>query len=184
VKFNDRANSGIQYRSKMMPEIDLDVAGGYQCDIMARPENMNGMTYEERGRRILGYAGQKVVVDPTGRPWVIGKMKIKKFEPNVWHDYRVRVRGNHHEHWIDGHKTSDLVDLDEKSRALEGILGFQVHVGPAMQIQFKDIRMKHFPDDLPLRTSEDTVIPPTAYGVRPQGTSKKGWKAPVYRDQE
>jgi arylsulfatase A-like enzyme len=184
VKFSNRANSGIQYRSKMMPEIDLDVAGGYQCDIMARPENMNGMTYEERGRRILGYAGQKVVVDPSGQPWVIGEMEVKKFEPNVWHDYRVRVRGNHHQHWIDGHKTSDLVDLDEKSRALEGIFGFQVHVGPAMQIQFKDIRMKHFPDDLPLRTSEDTVIPPTAYGVRPQGTPKKGWKAPVYKDQD
>ena len=48
VKFSDRANSGIQYRSKMLPEVGLDVAGGYQCDIMAR-ENMNGMAYEETG---------------------------------------------------------------------------------------------------------------------------------------
>ena len=184
VKFSDRANSGIQYRSKMMPEIDLDVAGGYQCDIMARPENMNGMTYEERGRRILAYTGQKVVVDPAGQPWIIGEMPVKKFEPNVWHDYRVRVRGNHNQHWIDGHKTADLIDLDEKGRALEGIFGFQVHVGPAMEIQFKDIHMKHLPDDIPLRTSEDTKIPATAYGVRPQGTSKKSWKPPVYGNKK
>ncbi|MEN8784076.1 MAG: sulfatase-like hydrolase/transferase [Akkermansiaceae bacterium] len=184
VKYSDRANSGIQYRSKMMPEIDLDVAGGYQCDIMPRPENMNGMTYEERGRRILSYTGQKVVVDPKGQPWVIGEMEIKKFEPNVWHDYRVHVRGNHHQHWIDDHKTADLIDLDEEDRALEGIFGFQVHVGPSMEIQFKDIRMKHLPDNLPLRTSDDTIIPPAAYGVRPQGTPRNEWKAPIYGDRK
>ena len=58
---------------------------------------------------------------------------------------------------------------------LAGSFGFQVHVGPAMQVQFKDIRMKHLPDNLPLRTSADTKIPPSAYGVRPQGTPKNGW---------
>jgi hypothetical protein len=182
VKFTDKANSGIQYRSKMLPEIGLDVAGGYQCDIMAR-ENMNGMAYEERGRRILSYTGQKVIVDQKGQPWVIGEMPVKKFPPNVWHEYRISVRGNHHQHWIDGHKTADFIDLDENSRALDGILGFQVHVGPAMQIQFKDIRMKHLPDNLPLRSSVDTKIPPSAYGVRPQGTPKNGWTAPFYRNQ-
>ncbi|MDB4457715.1 DUF1080 domain-containing protein, partial [Akkermansiaceae bacterium] len=182
VKFSDRANSGIQYRSKMLPEIGLDVAGGYQCDIMAR-ENMNGMAYEERGRRILSYTGQKVIVDQKGQPWVIGEMLVKKFPPNVWHQYSISIRGNHHQHWINGHKTADFIDLDENGRALDGILGFQVHVGPAMQIQFKDIRMKHLPDNLPLRTSADTKIPPSAYGVRPQGTPKNGWTAPFYRDQ-
>ena len=64
----------------MLPEIGLDVAGGYQCDIMAR-ENMNGMAYQERGRRILSYTGQKVVVDPKGQPWVIGEIPVKKFPP-------------------------------------------------------------------------------------------------------
>ncbi|MCH1420437.1 MAG: sulfatase-like hydrolase/transferase [Akkermansiaceae bacterium] len=182
VRFSDRANSGIQYRSKMLPEIDLDVAGGYQCDIMAR-ENMNGMAYEERGRRILSYTGQKVIVDQKGQPWVIGEMPVKKFPPNIWHDYRISIQGNHHQHWINGHKTADFIDLDEDRRALDGILGFQVHVGPAMQIQFKDIRMKHLPDNLPLRTSVDTKIPASAYGVRPQGTPKTGWTPPFYRDQ-
>ena len=48
-----------------------------------------------------------------------------------------------------------------------------------MKIQFKDIRIKHFADDLPLRAIEDSPIPEEAYGVRPQGQPKKGWKAPV-----
>lgn len=183
VKYSDRANSGIQYRSKMLPEVDLDIAAGYQCDIM-NPASMNGMVYEERGRRILAYTGQKVVVDEKGQPWVIGEMPVKKFEPNEWHDYRVVVRGNHHQHFIDGHPTGEIIDLDAKGRALEGIFGFQVHVGPAMEIQFKDVRMKHFPDDLPLRTAEDTKIPVEAYGVRPQGTPAKGWQAPIYGEQK
>lgn len=183
VKFSDQANSGIQYRSKMIPEIGLDVAGGYQCDIMAR-ENMNGMAYEERGRRILSYTGQKVVIDQKGQSWVIGEMPVKKFSPDVWHDYRVRVRGNHHQHWVNESMTADFIDLDEDGRVLGGIFGFQVHVGPAMQIQFKDIRIKHLPDNLPLRTFADTKIPPSAYRVRPQGTPQKGWRAPLYRNQK
>lgn len=183
VKFSDRANSGIQYRSKMLPEIGLDVAGGYQCDIMPR-ENMNGMVYEEKGRRILSYTGQKVIVDQKGQPWVIEQIPVKKYPPNVWHEYRVLVRGNHHQHWIEDHKTADFIDLDEDNRALGGVFGFQVHVGPAMQIQFKDIRMKHLPDNLPLRTSADTKIPPSAYGVRPQGTPKKDWVPPRYQNRK
>jgi arylsulfatase A-like enzyme len=180
VKFSEHANSGIQYRGQMRPEVDLDIVSGYQCDIMQNPPFQNGMLYEERGRRILSYTGQKVVVDETGQPWVVGKMPVKKFEPNVWHDYRVLVRGNHHQHWINGHQTADLVDLDEKGRLLEGVFGFQVHVGPAMQIQFKDIRMKHLPDDHPLLSKEETKIPADAQGVRPQGTPAKGWKPPLY----
>ena len=49
-----------------------------------------------------------------------------------------------------------------------------------MQIQFKDIRMKHLPDDLPLLSKEETKIPADAQGVRPQGTPAKGWKPPLY----
>ena len=179
VKISGRGNSGIQYRGKMLPKVDLDIVSGYQCDIMPKPAHQNGMLYEERGRRILAHTGEKVIVDPDGQSWVVGTMPVKAFPADEWLDYRVVVKGNHHKHWINGHKTADLVDLDPKGRALEGVLGFQVHVGPAMEIQYKDIRIKHFADDLPLLTIEDSPIPEEAYGVRPQGQPKKGWKAPV-----
>lgn len=184
VKVSARGNSGIQYRGKMRPEIDLDIVSGYQCDIMPKPLHQNGMLYEERERRILSYTGEKVIVDEQGRSWVVGTMPVKEFPHDEWLDYRVVVKGNHHQHWINGHQTCDLVDLDPKGRSLEGVLGFQVHVGPAMQIQFKDIRIKHFPDDLPLLTPEDRPIPETAYGVRPQGQSPKGWNPPIYGNQK
>ena len=183
VKVSSRGNSGIQYRGKMRPEVDLDIVSGYQCDIMPKPLHQNGMLYSERERRILAHTGEKVIVDEQGQPWVTGTMPVKAFPHDEWLDYRVLVKGNHHQHWINGHQTADLVDLDEKGRSLEGVLGFQVHVGPAMQIQFKDIRIKHLPDNLPLRTIKDSPIPKDAYGVRPQGQPKKGWKAPVFGEQ-
>ena len=182
VKISAGGNSGIQYRGAPRPDMGLDVVSGYQCDIVADIAKYNGMLYEEKGRRILSHTSEKVIIDPAGRPWVVGWMPFQEFPSNQWHEYRILVRGNHHQHWIDGHPTVDLIDLDENGRALEGVLAMQVHVGPAMEVQFKDIRIKHLPDDLPLKTSAEVKIPPGAFGVRPQGKLPDDWKAPVYGD--
>lgn len=183
VKVTVGGNSGLQYRGTSEPEIGLDVVSGYQCDIVANTPEYNGMLYEERGRRILSHTGEKVIVDPAGQSWVIGKMEVKSFAPDEWHDSRVLVRGNHHQHWIDGHPTADLIDFDENGRALEGVLAVQVHVGPAMKIQFQDFKIKHLPDDLPLLKPEDHPIPADAYGVKPQGKVPPDWKAPIYGER-
>ena len=183
VKVSAGGNSGLQYRGQMRPEIDLDIVSGYQCDVVADIPKYNGMLYEEKGRRILSHTGEKVIIDGEGQPWVIGNMEVKEFAPGEWHDYRVLVKGNHHQHWIDGHPTADLIDLDENGRALEGVLAVQVHVGPAMTIEYKDFKIKHLPDDLPLQKAEDHPIPADAYGVKPQGKLPKDWKAPVYGER-
>ncbi len=184
VKVSSGGNSGIQYRGLSRPDIGLDVVTGYQCDIVADNPNYNGMLYEERGRRILSHTGEKVIVDANGQPWIVGRMPVKEFAANQWHDYRVLVQGNHHQHWIDGHKTADLIDLDCDRRSLEGVLAVQVHVGPAMKIQFKNFKIKHLPDDLPLKKAEDCPIPEGAIGVRPQGKLPENWKPPVYSERK
>ena len=180
VKISAGGNSGLQYRGISRPDLGLDVVTGYQCDVVADNPDYNGMLYEERGRRILAHTGEKVIVDPDGQPWIVGSMPVKQFAPDEWHDYRVLVQGNHHQHWIDGHQTADLIDLDEKGRALEGVLAMQVHVGPAMKVQFKDIRIKQLSDDLPLLQPEDCPIPAGSKGVKPQGRLPKDWTPPVY----
>ena len=171
VKVSSGGNSGIQYRGTSRPEVGLDVVTGYQCDVVANTPEYNGMLYEEKGRRILSHTGEKVIVDPKGQPWVIDKFPVKEFSPDSWHEYRVLVEGNHHRHWIDGHPTADLIDLDAKGRDLEGVLAVQVHVGPAMQVQYRNFKIKHLPDNLPLHKAKDHAIPADAYGVRPQGKS-------------
>ena len=183
VKVSAGGNSGIQYRGQSRPDLGLDIVTGYQCDVVAKVPKYNGMLYEEKGRRILSHTGERVIVDTDGQPWVIGNMPVKEFEPEQWHDFRVLVRGNHHQHWIDGHMTADLIDLHTEGRSLEGVLAVQVHVGPAMTIQYKDFKIKHLPDDLPLQTANDHPIPPDAYGVRPQGRLPKNWKPPIYGKQ-
>ncbi|TWT74380.1 sulfatase-like hydrolase/transferase [Allorhodopirellula solitaria] len=195
VKVSQGGNSGIQYRGISRPDIGLDVVTGYQCDVVANTPQYNGMLYEERGRRILSHTGEKVVVDPEGRSWVVGTTLGSDseiapaiapdsidFDTEKWHDYRVLVQGNHHQHWIDGKLTTDLIDFDESGRSLEGVLAVQVHVGPEMKIQYKDFQLKNLPDDLPLLQADDHPIPDDAYLVRPQGKLPADWSAPTYGD--
>ncbi len=176
VKVTIGGNSGLQYRGQERPDLGEWVVTGYQCDVVPGKDDYNGMLYEERGRRILAHTGEKVVIDPQGQPWVVGKLPIQTFPAEQWHDYRVLVEGNHHQHWIDGVQTVDVIDLDEKGRALEGVIAVQVHRGPVMKIQYKDFFVKHLPDDLPLLTAAQAPMPADAVKVVPQGGPPK--KAP------
>ncbi|MCY2974631.1 MAG: DUF1080 domain-containing protein [Planctomycetota bacterium] len=180
VKISAGGNSGLQYRGTMRPDLGSDIVTGYQCDVVSNNPDYNGMLYEEKGRRILSHTGEKVIVDVDGQPWIIEKMPVKDFPAEQWHDYRVLVQGNHHQHWIDGHPTADLIDLDEKGRALEGVLAVQVHVGPAMKIQYKDFKLKKLADNLSIISPREAKIPDEAIGVKPQAKLPKDWTPPVY----
>jgi len=173
VKVTSGGNSGLNYRSKHQPDLGEWVVTGYQCDVVANRADYNGMLYEERGRRILAHTGEKVIIDKEGQPWVVDSFPVKEFKAGEWHEYRVLARGNHLQHWINGQPTVDVIDLDEKIRALEGILGVQVHVGPTMQIQYRDFFVKHLADDLPIVTPAQSPIPASAVKVVPQGQDSK-----------
>lgn len=172
VKVTPGGNSGLQYRGTERPDLGESVVTGYQCDVVPDRPDYDGMLYEERGRRILSHSGEKVVIDPDGQPWVVGELPLKEHKAGEWHDYRVLVEGNRHRHWIDGHPTVDLVDLDARGRKLEGVLAVQVHVGPPMEIQYRDVFLKKLPDDLPLLTPEQAPIPEGSRKVAPQGQDK------------
>lgn len=173
VRVSPGGNSGLQYRSALRPDLGESVVVGYQCDVVSNRADYNGMLYEERGRRILAHTGEKVIIDIEGQPWVVAKLPVKEFKAGEWHDFRVLAEGNHHRHWIDGHLTVDVIDLDEKGRKLEGILGMQVHVGPKMTIEYRDLYLKKLPDDLPLIGAAQARIPESAVKVVPQGKGTK-----------
>ena len=183
VRISAGGNSGIQYRSSHVPELGLDVITGYQCDVVADKSQFNGMLYEEKGRGILARTHDQVTIDPKGDQWVVGKLEVKEFAPGEWYQYRILVEGNRHRHWIDGHPTADVLDLDEKGRALDGVLALQLHKGPPMTIEFKDMLIKHLPDDLPILQLKDRPIPVDALGAPPRGKLPKDWKPPVYGER-
>lgn len=155
VKISAGGNSGVQYRSAPRSEIELYAVSGYQADIVADKPEYNGMLYEERGRGILSQTGQTTVIGTDGKPRVKESAPPPTFAPGEWHDFRILVQGNHYQHWIDGQPTTTVTDLDEAGRSMEGVLAFQVHVGDPMTVQFKDIRIKHLPDEMPLIEEEE-----------------------------
>src|SRR5207245_214072 len=112
--------------------------------------------------RILAHTGERVIIDGSAQPWVVGEFPLKTFPPGQWHEYRVLAEGNHYRHWIDGEPTVDVIDLDETGRKLEGVLAVQVHVGPPMKIQYRDVFLKRLSDDLPLVTGAAATVPPEA----------------------
>ncbi|MBI4662912.1 MAG: DUF1080 domain-containing protein [Verrucomicrobia bacterium] len=146
-------NSGIQYRSKVVEQGKFGpIVGGYQADFEAG-KTYSGILYEERGRGILAQRGQKTGIkadanDPN-RPKIeaVGSLGSSaeiqaKIKNEDWNDYVVIAKGNHLQHFINGVQTVDVVDEHKAKAAKSGILALQIHVGPPMTVQFKDIRIK------------------------------------------
>ena len=52
------------------------------------------------------------------------------------------VRGNTIVQMLNGRVTSMLIDDDKSGRKMDGLIGIQVHKGPPMKIEVKNIRLK------------------------------------------
>ncbi len=139
------ANSGIQYRSKVVDPANW-VVGGYQADMEAGP-TYTGILYEERCRGSMANRGEKVVWDKDGKKQVVGSVgNAADIEGSLrkgdWNDYVIIAQGNHLQQFINGKQTIDVTDETETKRAMSGIIALQLHAGPPMMAQFKNIRIK------------------------------------------
>ena len=149
---SDSGNSGIQYRSNLLQQgPDGPIVSGYQADFEAG-KTYSGILYEERGRGILAKRGEKVTVKADPENASKHKLEVtgsvgssQEIQDGIrekdWNDYVVIAKGNHLEHFINGKKTVDVTDEHEKG-AKEGILAFQIHAGPPMVVEFKDVVLK------------------------------------------
>ena len=146
----DGGNSGIQYRSFVKPgKHDGWRIGGYQADLEAG-DKYSGICYGEAFRGILSMRGEKTTLTLNDK----GKLqkKIEKFgdtneigksvKKGEWNKYRIVAKGFHFTQYINGVKTTELIDNDEKTRRADGLLAFQVHQGPPMKVYFKNIVLK------------------------------------------
>lgn len=165
-------NSGIQYRSMELPEVGKWSVGGYQCDIHPAPAN-NGMVYEERARGIIVQNGQRVVIDPEGKRWLVAEREPVKVDIAEWHEYTVIAQGNHLVHKIDGKVTIELVDHEAAKRSLAGILAFQIHRGPAMSVQIKEVLLKELPEG-GVTAFDKASLPASAKPIEKAKTAPKG----------
>lgn len=147
LKFRiQNGNSGIQYRSR---DLGKWVMAGYQAEI-ENSQGKVGFLYEERGRKFLARVGESVVAGADGRTRVSGLLGDRKkdfidrgyYKEKEWNEYRIVGRGPHLEQWLNGTKTIELNDEDPARRSLEGLLGFQIHAGPPMVVEFRDILLR------------------------------------------
>ena len=146
-------NSGIQYRSfKKSGNNDGWRIGGYQADFAAGAggDRYSGICYGEAFRGILSLRGDRTTltkeggklkknIEKIGDAAALGKL-VKKED---WNTFRIEAKGFELTHYINNKKMTVLVDNDEKTRRADGLLAFQLHAGPPMVVQFKNIRIKH-----------------------------------------
>lgn len=156
-------NSGINYRSDQLTDVPFALRG-YQADIDGK-NRYTGQNYEERKRTTLAYRGQKTTIPAyTGaatpeavranvknNAWapmmVTGSLgnsdSLKtKIKAEDWNTFRLVIKGNRLQHYINDVLMSDVTDDDTVNGKAKGLLGVQVHVGPPMKVQYRNLMLK------------------------------------------
>ena len=147
LKFKISAgNSGIQFRSfKLENGPDEWRVGGYQADFEAG-DTWSGTLYGEQFGGVFAKRGQRINIDDKGKKTqgeAVGDPKklndvIKKGD---WNEYHIIARGYNIKQSINGQLMAEVTDNGPKKRR-QGILALQLHAGPPMTVQFKDVMLK------------------------------------------
>ena len=160
-KITKAGNSGINYRSIQLTDVP-NALKGYQADIDGA-NRYTGQNYEERARTTLAYRGEIVTVEKfsaaeglkdyqKNNAWlnrkVTGSLGTSdalqtKINSENWNTCRIVAKGNRLQHYINDILMSDVTDLDETNGKRDGLLGVQVHVGPPMKVEYRNIMLKN-----------------------------------------
>ncbi len=159
----EKGNSGINYRSEKLPDVPYALRG-YQADIDGA-NRYTGQNYEERGRTTLAYRGQITSINAQVNSMTPEEMRAKvqknawtdlkitgslgenealktKIKSQDWNSFHLIIKGNRLQHYINDVLMSDVTDNDLVNGKSKGILGVQVHVGPPMKVQYRNLRIK------------------------------------------
>ena len=91
--------------------------------------------------------GEKVIWDDQCHKRVVGKLGTPEelqaaIKQGEWNEYVIIAKGHHLQHFINGKQTVDVTDEQTSKAAKEGVLALQVHAGPPMKVEFKDMVLK------------------------------------------
>jgi len=121
-------NAGIQIRSERVP--NHWEMRGYQADVGGQ---WWGKLYDESRRR-------KVLAAPDA------KVQATLVKPGDWNDYVIRCEGLRIQLWLNGKRTVDYTEADpavlKTDLAKAGLIGLQIHGGPANEAHYKDLRIR------------------------------------------
>ena len=142
-------NSGINYRSARVPDPvtpeNKFAMRGYQFDLDGAKRYV-GNNYEEKGRLFVGVRGQITRVVGTRPPVVLSTFgadaDLAAVATDDWNAVHLIIRGNTLIHFLNGRLMSITIDDDAANRPANGSIGMQVHVGPPMKVEYRNIRLK------------------------------------------
>jgi hypothetical protein len=135
------SNSGVQIRSEKRPNWDCY---GYQADMEEAPNWTGCLFHHSRGAVVKrGFKGMitsegkdetKQFADPT-------ELAQRYKTEGDWNEYEITAKGSVITLKINGELMCE-VDEQHKEAAKKGIIAFQMHPGPPMKIEFKDVKIK------------------------------------------
>jgi len=145
-KLSESANSGIQIRSKALPNWDTF---GYQADMTGDGQLVGFVYHHKRG--LIAGRGEKVSISADGKrdAQKLGDPQelLKSFKKGDWNTYRIVCHGSEIVLYVNGALMCQFADLDAKEAAAEGVIALQMHPGPPMKIQFRNIVLKELPQE-------------------------------------
>lgn len=134
-------NGGFQFRSRRLPNGDV---AGYQVDNNYL-QPWKARLYDEFGRHDLALQGEQTVFDRDGGKHT-EKMQLEPgagdFRLDEWHEYHLIAQGRKLSLRVNGKLIAEVTDNDDDSFEPLGLLAMQLHTGPPMKVQFKDIQLK------------------------------------------
>ncbi|MDH3582652.1 MAG: DUF1080 domain-containing protein [Phycisphaerae bacterium] len=151
------ANAGIQIRSRIHAN---GHAEGYQADIDRAGKWLGALYDEHTGRKLLARRGQLVKIATDGKRSVNPGKPLPEdpilagFKRDGWNEYHIVARGEQMTLHINGRRASVVIDREQGQRDLLGKLALQMHSGPPMKIQYRNIRLKR----LPLADSRKKIV--------------------------
>ncbi len=140
-KLSPSANSGIQVRSEDNEFADT----GYQADMEGGGKYV-GYLYHPK-QHLVGERGAKVTIAADGQKSVerfadAQELGDKVFKKDDWNEYTVIARGSSITLFVNGIKTNELIDNRPDWMPKNGFITLQMHAGPPMKIQFRNLRIK------------------------------------------
>ncbi len=144
-------NSGINYRSSIVADAvtpdNRFAMRGYQCDLDGG-KRYPGNNYEEKGRLFLAVRGQMTHV-VGGRPPILvstigDAAELAHIVTDDWNAVHLIARGTVLTHIINNRVMTMVVDDDAANRPDDGLIGVQVHVGPPMKVEYRNMRLKNW----------------------------------------
>ena len=148
---NATNNSGIQYRSKHITDNNPSnawVVRGYQHELRNELKfpDVASFIYDEGGKRgRLCLTGEKAVWEngkKEKKAELINQDEFQKlFKLDDWNDVAIIAEGNRIRHYLNGRLVLDFEDRDPALALPSGIIALQLHAGPPMWVEFKNIQL-------------------------------------------